>query len=78
MVSDHGEKNRETLSEGELTELFEILRALREKSEQQNRQIAELERSLEQARRGRWVDWTAGAVVGLALTILAKLVGLPV
>lgn len=61
-----------------MKELFEILRALREKSEQQNRQIAELERSLEQARRGRWLDWTAGAVVGLALTILAELLGLPV
>ncbi len=66
------------LTNEDVRELFEILRAIREKSDQQNKQIADLERSLEQARRDRWLDWAAGAVVGLALTILAKLFGLPV
>ncbi len=78
MVSDRGGKNRGFLSADEVEELFEVLRALREKSEQQSRQIDALEDILEKAQRGRWVDWTAGAVVGLTVTILAKLVGLPV
>ena len=57
--------------EEEVQELFEILRTLRKRADQQKR-------LLESLRRRRWVDWVAGALVGLVLTIMAHLLGLAV
>ena len=59
------------LSDEEVQELFEILRTLRKRADQQKR-------LLESLRRRRWVDWVAGALVGLVLTIMAHLLGLAV
>ena len=66
-----------SLTDDEVRELLEILRVLRRRSEQQGRQIAELRASLDKSRRDRWIDWVAGAVVGLALSFLAKILGFP-
>ena len=59
------------LSDEEVQELFEILRTLRKRADQQKR-------LLESLRRRRWVDWVAGALVGLILTIMVHLLGLAV
>ena len=59
------------LSDEEVQELFEILRTLRKRADQQKR-------LLESLRRRRWGDWVAGALVGLVLTIMAHLLGLAV